>query len=130
MQCETCQVGQGEGRDAAVKVKGPRKGLTRSKSYKNKKKKGGKGNSKQSNMKKIFSNNRNEPMERKTIMKGRRWGEKRKGRPNKWGKTNERGAGRPVRCRRHVLTFTSVIAISTMLPTTIKASNVFHASQK
>jgi hypothetical protein len=32
--------------------------------------------------------------------------------------------------RRHVLTCTSVIAISTMLPTTIKASNVFHASQK
>lgn len=32
--------------------------------------------------------------------------------------------------RRQLLTFTSVIAISTMLPTTIKASNVFHASQK
>lgn len=29
-----------------------------------------------------------------------------------------------------LLTLTSVIAMSTMLPTTIKASNVFHASTK
>lgn len=29
-----------------------------------------------------------------------------------------------------LLTFTSVIAISTTLPTTIKASKVFHASVK
>lgn len=34
------------------------------------------------------------------------------------------------RQKKVVLTFTSVIAISTTLPTTIKASNVFHASVK
>lgn len=42
----------------------------------------------------------------------------------------EREAGTASQGGTPVLTFTSVMAISTMLPTTIKASNVFHASQK
>lgn len=65
-------------------------------------------------------------------MKMRRWGGenimKEKTKPGR--DTGALEQARTVRDRRHVLTFTSVIAISTMLPTTIKASNVFHASQK
>lgn len=36
----------------------------------------------------------------------------------------------PIHIQEEILTLTSVIAISTTLPTTIKASNVFHASVK